>query len=162
MQSSYFFRLVLGAALCLAMASPAFSSEATTLVAASKGKKSQAASTVNHSPAAVQSQLDEFAQKTIASINRCVLPSANKKEIKRGPGGGFTARYIEIDPRSVSTSYKASQNTAVQYIGYMNYDEVEYVCNGKTEAAAKSGPCTQTRREKLTELVKYVNGKWTY
>jgi len=161
MIKSHWFRVLLGAILCLAVTGPAFSAS-EGLVASKRSKASTAAAT-DSSPAALQQKLEEFAQKTIASINRCVLPSASKKEITSNGNGSFTARYIEIDPKSVSTSYKPSENSSVvKYIGYMNYQEVEYTSTASSKSAAAQGPFTPIRREQMTELIKYVNGKWTY
>lgn len=135
-------RTVLFTALCLALATPAFAAE---------------------SHEKVQKKLDEFARTTIASLNRCVMPSSGKKEFTKNGDGTYSGRYVEIDPQSISTSYKKPEkSSAVQYIGYMRYTEVEYVCKGKTKAEADKGPCTPTRKESLTELIKYVKGKWTY
>ncbi len=112
---------------------------------------------------AVKAGLDEFANKTIASINRCVLPSCDKKEVTKNADGTFTARYIEVDPKSLDTSYKKPESSkAITYIGYMNYTEIEYVSTGKTKEAALNGTFTASRRESMTELVKYVKGRWSY
>ena len=159
MAKSHRFHALLGTVLCLTLAGPlCVSADAAQVVASKKSKSAPVAS-----PGAVQHGLDEFAQKTIASINRCVLPSSGKKEITSNGNGSFTARYIEIDPKSVSTSYKPAENSSVvTYIGYMNYQEVEYTCTASSKAAAAKGPFTPIRREQMTELIKYVNGKWTY
>lgn len=112
----------------------------------------------------LQKNLNEFASKTIESINRCVLPSQGKKEFTRNGDGSYSARYIAINPKSISTSFKKPEKVTggVTYIGYMRYEEVEYVCSGKTKADADKGPCNPRTSQQLTELVKYVNGKWTY
>lgn len=114
--------------------------------------------------AALEKGLREFAAKTIESINRCVVPSEKKKEITKNHDGSYTARYIAIDPRSVNVSISKPSNMsgAVKYIGYMRYCENELSCTASTKAAAEKGPFKPTRTENLTELVKYVNGKWSY
>lgn len=138
-------------------ASPAF------LVAAS-AKKGGAASKNKgvDDPATMQKKLDEFAHSTIVSINRCIIPSLQKKEISKNADGSFTARYIEVDPASINTSYKKSDHGTVSHIGYMRYKEVEYTCTAKTREEASKGPFRQKRAEMLTELIKYTKGKWTY
>jgi hypothetical protein len=155
MKNFLFFRIVLGLALCLALAAQVQAADDSLLLASGKSKKAAS------SPADIQSKLDDFAKKTIDSINRCVLPSKAKKEIKPA-ADGYAARYLEIDPRSVRTTYKVSSSTVVSHIGYMNYDEVEYICTGKNARAAAAAPCSPIRRQRMTELVKYVNGQWTY
>ncbi|MDL2317270.1 hypothetical protein LJC59_09435 [Desulfovibrio sp. OttesenSCG-928-A18] len=122
------------------------------------------AAAASASPETLQRDLDDFAQRTIASINRCILPSEGKKEVTRNGDGSYTARYIAINPKSVSTSYKKPDKVVggVTYIGYMRYDEIEYSCTAKSKAEAERGPFTVKRSENLTELIKYVNGKWSY
>ena len=162
-------RVLLGTALCLALAVPAMAegtpvkkspAPATAPAKKASGKKATAAV---ETPEQVQEKLDSFAQRTIVSINRCVLPSSGKKEVKKNEDGSFTARYIEVDPKSVSTSYKEPESSkAVTYIGYMRYMEIEYSCTAASHSEAVNGPFTAQRRESMTELVKYVKGKWTY
>lgn len=111
----------------------------------------------------VQNKLDEFAKTTITSLNRCVVPSAGKKAVTQNSDGSFTARYIAIDPNSIRTSYKKPDKAGpVTYIGYMNYTESEYQCTAASKAAAENGPFTPKNSKMLTELIKYLNGKWTY
>lgn len=145
-----FGRIVPLLLLCCVLATPA--------LAAAKSSAGAAAS-----PEVLQKGLDEFASTTIKTLNRCVVPSSGKKEITKNADGTFTARYIEIEPKSVNTSYKKPQNPGpVTYIGYMRYEEIEYCCTAPSKAAAAKGPFTPTRRQNMTELIKYVNGKWTY
>ena len=82
-------RVLLGTALCLALAVPAMA-EGTPATKSSPAPKTSApapakssgkkATAKSDSPEQLQAQLDSFAQKTIGSINRCVLPSSSKKE----------------------------------------------------------------------------------
>ncbi len=167
--------LLLGAALSLLLVAPALAAEvkpapnakpaakaAAKPKAKATSKKAASKSTTTNS-ADLQARLDEFARNTVASMNRCVLPSCDKKEVRQNADGTFTARYIEIDPKSIETSYKKPENSKiVNYIGYMNYAEIEYVCTAGTKNAALAGPFTPARREHMTELVKYMKGKWTY
>lgn len=122
---------------------------------------------VSKAPAAatgdkVHEQLDKFAYNIICSINKCVLPSEGKKEVLKNADGTFTARYLSVDPSSISTSYKVTDNKAVKYIGYMRYVETEYRCTAATKKEAEKGPFVAQSRNSMTELVKYVKGKWTY
>ena len=110
----------------------------------------------------LQHKLEVFAKTTIASINRNILPSSNKKQVTQNGDGTFTARYLEIDPASVRTSYKPSDSSAVSHIGYMTYDEVEYSCTATSQKDAQAGPFKGERRTNMTELVKCVKGNWTY
>lgn len=142
-------------------ATPAKKSSAAAPKAA-KGKHSAPAGHT-HSPEVLQRGLDEFAHKTIATLNRCVVPSLGKKEITKNADGTFTARYIEIDPKSIRTSYKTPNKPGpVAYIGYMSYNEIEYHCTAPSKTAAEKGPFAPKNSKMLTELIKHLNGKWTY
>ncbi len=112
---------------------------------------------------ALNNRLQAFAQSTIASINRNIMPSAKKKQVTQNADGSYTCRYIAVDNSNVQTSYKKPESsTAITYVGKMTYEEVEYSCTAPSSAAAMAGPFTEARRESMTELVKYVDGKWTY
>lgn len=112
---------------------------------------------------AVHQKLDAFAQKCVANMNRQVLPSKSKKEVVKNSDGTFTCRYIEVDPASVTTSYKKPESsTAITYVGYLRYNEVEYVCKAPTKQAAMDGPFKAAKQSGMTELVKYVKTDWSY
>lgn len=140
MHISFLSKMILGATLCALMAVPsAFAGEDSFLVAASKGKKKQAKPV---SSGNIQEQLDVFAKNHLKNMNvRCLTTPSS---------------YTEYDTKSLQTSYKPSANAAVQYIGYLHYDEVTYMCSRKKK------DCPPSRRERMTELVMYINGKWTY
>lgn len=188
---SFFSRLLVAAALCLALATPALAAEAAPAAkpapaaakpaapakkpavpakASAAPKKAPAApkaapagKSAANSPEALQKGLDDFAKTTIATLNRCVVPSSGKKEVLKNGDGSFTARYIEIDPGSVKTWYKQPEKPGpVAYVGYMSYNEVEYHCTAPSKAAAEKGPFVPKSNKMLTELIKHYNGKWTY
>jgi hypothetical protein len=156
MQSFFPRRALFAAALCLVLVPPSLAEGRAALL---KPHSAQNLSVEDH----VQKALDDFARQIITSINRTVLPSASKKEVIQNSDGTFTARYIEVDPSTVATSYKEPEdNRSVAYIGYMDYVEVEYICTARNRKDALSGPFMVNRRVPLTELIKYVRGKWTY
>lgn len=145
-----------------APAKKAAAPKAAAPVAAPAAKKSASTGPAT-SPEALQKGLDEFARNTITTLNRCVVPSSGKKEVTKNADGSFTARYIAIDPNSIQTSYKTPDKPGpVSYIGYMSYNESEYYCTAPTKAAAEKGPFTPRNTKFLTELIKHLNGKWTY
>ena len=162
---SFFGRLALALVLILAMAAPAIaadnSAKSAKKPAASKTSKAKPAA---DTPEAVQAKLDQFAKTTIATLNRCVVPSAGKKAVTQNSDGTYTARYIEINPATLTTSYKKPENAGgpLTYIGTMRYEEIEYQCTASSKDGALNGPFAPKKREMMTELIKYINGKWTY
>ena len=169
-----FARLLLCAALCLFLTAPALqalSAEAKSGAPATAAKKSAApaaagkksAAPAAETPENLKARLEEFGKKVAESFNRTVLPSINKKEVTTNSGGGFTARYLAIDPQSIRVSFKPAidPKSPVKYIGTLNYAEMTFTCTAPTRDAALKGPFSASRTM-TTELVKYVNGKWTY
>ncbi len=149
------------ASLCLIIcASITFTFSAPTQsVAAAKKAAAKAAET----PDAVNAKLTTFGKSTISAINSCILPSQKSKEVKVNKDGSYTARYIAVDESTLKVSHKKPESSkAIQYVGFLSYHEVEYVCTAKTREAALKGPFTEARRQPLQELVKYMKGKWSY
>lgn len=148
------------------VAKPAVAKAAPAKKAASAKKKPGAGKpspAVSETGDAVHDKLRTFAHTTMASMNRCILPSSSKKEVTQSADGSYTCRYKEVDPKSLQTRYKKPESSKdITYVGYMTYDELEYKSSGKTRNEALAGPFNVTSRETLTELVKYVGGKWTY
>lgn len=144
-------------------AAPAKKSASAKAAAPSKKAPRAARQKAEASPEDIQKQFEAFALETVGKLNRHALPSLGKKEVKQNADGSFTARYIEIDPASIKTSYKKPETPGgVTYLGYMSYNEAEYACTAASKAEAEKGPFSVKRAKMLTEIVKYVNGKWTY
>ncbi len=114
-------------------------------------------------PEKLQADLDVFAKKCVISMNNQLKPGLKSKEVNPHPSGGYVARYMTVDPDSLTTSYNPTENNKyVQYIGKMLYHEVEYSCVGQTKEQALAGPFNEVNRIPVTELIKYMKGKWTY
>ncbi|MCL1939065.1 MAG: hypothetical protein FWG04_00180 [Desulfovibrionaceae bacterium] len=157
MNRSFNFRIII-AVFCLVMAFPAVSAAAakTAPPAAKKAAKAD-------SPEELTKGLHEFGLKLAESYNRCVKGSKAKKDILQNADGSYTAVYHEIDPQSITGSYKDSSDPKgpVKYIGTLTYAEVKYTSTAPTKAEAEKGPFTESRSS-TTELIKYVKGKWSY
>lgn len=92
------------------------------------------------------------------------MPSKAKMAVTKNPDGTFTATYREMDPKSFQTSFSAPKSSnppkGLQYIATIHYDEVDWRCTAPNKAAAQKGPFTASR-QRTTEWIKYLNGKWT-
>ncbi len=135
---------------------------------ASKAQPKGAAKTVGkpkaeeEDQAAIQRGLDEFAKTAALSMNKNLRPSEKFKQVEKCPEG-YRASYLAVDTASMNTSYNAPESSkTVSYVGRMVYHEVEYVCIAPTKEDALKGPFVENKREKVTELIKYMKGKWTY
>lgn len=111
----------------------------------------------------VQQKLDEFASKTLASMNKHVRPGLDAKEVVKNPDGTFTARYKAMDTNSLRTYYKKPEAAkVVTYIGIMDYHKLTYECRAATKNEALQGPFKEVLRVPTTELIKYIKGVWRY
>ena len=149
MKNSLFFHRIFVIIFCLTLAAPIVAADSA--LAASDGHE------------ALIKRLHEFGLSVAESYNRCVKGNKQKKDIEKNSDGSYTAVYHEIDPQSITCTYKDSSNPKgpVKYIGTLNYSEVKYVCTAPSKAEALKGPFV-AHRTNTTELVKYVNGKWSY
>ena len=154
-----FTRVLFCAVISLLLATvPAFHADAKA--PAGSGKKS---ATKADNPETLKKKLEDFGKGIAESYNRCVLPNINKKEVTKNDNGTFTAKYQAIDPQSIEASFKPAidPKSPVKYIGTLLYAEVTYTCTAPTREEALKGPFAGSRAM-TTELVKYVNGKWSY
>lgn len=144
-QSAFLIRIFACFALCFVLAAPALAADAAP------------------DRAKLEAGLKQFGEETIKSMNRCLLPSEGKKEVLKN-GGQWTARYKAVDPRTIRVRVEKSNtpNSPVTHIGYLSYCENEFICTAASKDAALKGPFSVQRTENLTELVKFMGGKWTY
>ena len=107
----------------------------------------------------IQADLQSFVQSYVSNANKRMSVSRIKPQvIKRG--SGYVAMYTEIDPRSAYAQMKKSNSKHFDYVATLRYEEKTYECQGATRKAASTGEfrCVKVRR--LTELPRYVKGKW--
>lgn len=131
---------------------------ATNAEAATKAQKK-----IGMTEAEANDGLRDFAVTALGKMNALVIPSKSKKEIIQNSDGSWTARYTEVDVTTLNTSVRVPEDQRyVQYVGYMRYVDVEYVCKAASKEAALAGPFQVKSKEGLTELVKCMNGKWGY
>lgn len=144
-QSALLVRIFACFALCFVLAAPALAAGASP------------------DKATLEAGLKQFGEETVKSMNRCLLPSEGKKEVIK-TGNQWTARYKAVDARTIRVRVEKSStpNGPVTHIGYLSYCENEFACTAATKDAALKGPFSVQRTENLTELVKYLGGKWTY
>lgn len=168
MKTPYFCRLSI-IVFCLSLAVPTLNlrtGEHSGLALAASAPKAKAAApkaTAAESQEVLTKKLHEFGVRIAEQYNKHVKGSKAKKDITKNANGGYTAVYHEIDTESITCSYTDSSNPKgpVKYIGMLKYSEVKYVCTAPSRAEAEKGPFTP-QRSTTTELVKYVNGKWSY
>ena len=140
----FFLCLALGAAMAFAPCD-------------AEAKKSKAA--VQKSEAQIQEELDIFVLSYVEKANKRLSVNRSKPRVTK-ENGRYVARFTEIDRTSVTAEVRPSKSKHFQYVARLRYHEMSYECEGKTRKAALKGPwkCTSVRR--LTEMPRYVKGKW--
>lgn len=107
----------------------------------------------------IQADLDSFVNTYVSKTNRRMsITKAHPKVFRRG--GKYVATYTEIDPRSASAKMKKSNSKHFDYVATLRYEERTYESVGSTQKAAKSGEFQCVKIRRLTELPRYVKGKW--
>ena len=114
---------------------------------------------VQKSEAQIQEELDVFVLSYVDTANKRLSVNRSKPRVTK-ENGRYVARFTEIDRTSVTAEVRPSQSKHFQYVARLRYHEMSYECEGKTRKAALKGPwkCTSVRR--LTEMPRYVKGKW--
>lgn len=111
------------------------------------------------SEAQIQAELERFVLVYVDKANKLLSVNRSKPRVTREKGV-YVARFTEIDRTSVTAELRPSNSKHFQYVARLRYHEMTYECEGKTRKAALKGPwkCTNVRR--LTEMPRYVKGKW--
>lgn len=109
-------------------------------------------------PESVQNQLRSYANKHIAHLVNNIAPCEKKKEVVR-VNDIYQARYLFIDPESVSTHVKHDDRRNT-YVGFLVYHEVEFACQATSRDMALSGAFAATKIRRIIEIVQYKNGRW--
>ena len=106
-----------------------------------------------------QAELDAVVLTYVDTANKRLSVNRSKPRVTK-ENGKYVARFTEIDRTSVTAEVRPSKSKHFQYVARLRYHEMSYECEGKTRKAALKGPwkCTSVRR--LTEMPRYVKGKW--
>jgi len=109
-----------------------------------------------------QAQFDAFARKWVGTISRNLRHTAADMALQRD-GGGVVARFMEVDHDSLELQVKpsASGGAACPFVGVLRYQEHHYESRAASEAEARQGPFTRTKTQRVTEIFRYVSGRWT-
>ncbi|WP_418765613.1 hypothetical protein [Mailhella sp.] len=107
----------------------------------------------------IQADLDAFAHQYVRSANkRMTVNRARPQVIKRG--AMYVATFTEIDQQTVTAQMRKSNSKHFDYVATLCYNELTFESLGKTRKEAASGQFRCVKVRKLTELPRYVKGKW--
>ena len=143
------FRLCLLAAALVVLPQPA--------AAAPAAKKAAPTETTLE----VKAKLDAFARAHINKCNATLVPSRTAMSVKKEKGRSV-ARYLEVDPTTLTTEIYEGKTPGSRYLGHIVYLEKTYESVGKTKGEAESGPFKAVKARRVRELTSYDKGAWRY
>jgi len=111
------------------------------------------------SEAQIQAELDRFVIGYVEKANKRMTINRAKPRVVR-EGSKFVASFTEIERESVNAELRPSRSKHFQYVARLRYQEVTYESEGKTRKAALKGPWRVVKMRRLTEMPRYVKGKW--
>ena len=127
---------------------------------AAAAQKKPAAAKAEESLETVKTKLNDVGKKLVQNASKTVTPNVNAKAVTN-EGGGFVARYVEIDSGSLSTEVRESTGAGGKYVGVIRYMENHFECRANSKAEAQKAPCNLMRSRRVTELIRY-DGKWIF
>lgn len=101
----------------------------------------------------------EFAVRWMGTIGRNLRHTESDKQVLR-EGGGYVARFVRLDSSSASFSIKPSTSGSAPFIGVLRYEEHHFEGRGPSGSEAVSGPFQRVRRLRVTEIFRFVDGRW--
>ena len=107
----------------------------------------------------VYQQLEAFAASYLDKCNKHGAATKAKPSVVKN-GNVYVATYVEVDTSNYTLQLIPSQQKTFSYIAKLSYSEKTFVSEGKTMNEALKGPYKLTRLRKLTELPRYMKGKW--
>ncbi|MGJ3523504.1 hypothetical protein ACR4XJ_10780 [Nitratidesulfovibrio sp. D1] len=127
----------------------------TTQVAKVAPAKKSAGDTIEE----VHNKLDTLARAKLRHMNESLRPCQTRKDVVQN-GHEFVARYLAVDPDSLSTDVHDAQGPGAKYVGLIVYHEQEFESRAATKEAALAGDFTMVKARRVTEIIRYDKGKW--
>ncbi|MDR3043248.1 MAG: hypothetical protein LBU75_03175 [Desulfovibrio sp.] len=107
----------------------------------------------------VHNKLDTLARAKLRHMNESLRPCQTRKDVVQN-GNEFVARYLAVDPDSLSTDVHDAQGPGAKYVGLIVYHEQEYESRAATKEAALTGDFAVVKARRVTEIIRYDKGKW--
>ena len=101
----------------------------------------------------------EFAGHWLGTIGRNLRHTEADMQIVPD-GAGFVARFVRLAPEGASFSIKPSESGTSPFVGVLRYEEHHYEARGETQDSAAAGPFSRVRRMRVTEIFRFVSGRW--
>lgn len=100
-----------------------------------------------------------FAGDWMAKVGRNLKHSKERMAVDSGPQG-FVARFTSVAEDTLVLKVKASTSPGCDFVGVMRYEEHHFENRGGSYSEAVEGPFSRTRRLRVTEIFRFVAGRW--
>ena len=107
----------------------------------------------------VHNKLDTLARAKLRHMNESLRPCQTRKDVVQN-GNEFVARYLAVDPDSLSTDVHDAQGPGAKYVGLIVYHEQEFESRAASKEAALTGDFSVVKARRVTEIIRYDKGKW--
>ena len=100
-----------------------------------------------------------FAGDWLVRIGRNLRHTEEDMDVTR-EGTGVVARFVRLDHGSARIAVKSSSSVSCSYVGILRYEEHHF--EGRAESAERvvEGPFRRVRRLRVTEIFRFVSGRW--
>lgn len=100
-----------------------------------------------------------FAGDWLAKVGRNLKHSRERMAVDSGPQG-FVARFTRVAEDTLQLQVKASSSPGCDFVGVMRYEEHHFESRGGSYSEATGGPFSRSRRMRITEIFRFVAGRW--
>jgi hypothetical protein len=106
-----------------------------------------------------QEEFASFAHQWLAKLSRNMLGGPAHIAVTQ-EGGGYVARFAEVDQSTMEMEVKATDTPASPFVGILKYIECSYESRGDSPEAAKGGTFAPVRKVRFTELFRHSGKCW--
>ncbi|WP_126376508.1 hypothetical protein [Desulfovibrio ferrophilus] len=100
-----------------------------------------------------------FARDWLVKIGRSLRHTDANMDIASAHSG-YVASFTKIATDSMQLKVKPSSSPSCSYIGVLKYEEHHFEGHGETHDKAQQGPFSRVGRLKVTEIFRFVAGRW--
>lgn len=106
-----------------------------------------------------QEEFTSFTRQWMVKLSRNLLGGPARIAVTQD-GGGYVARFSEVDQNTLELEVKATDSPSCPFVGILKYFETSYEARGDSPEAAKGGTFAQVRKVRFTELFRHSGKRW--
>jgi len=102
----------------------------------------------------------EFARLKIREMNKNLIFSRDRMQIRKEADGSYRAVFHEIDASSLGYEVSSSQSKSIPYVAVLTYREQIYAASGQTPEQCRKGPFNPVGFIPNRHIFSYSKGVW--